>query len=338
MGKTFTLGQYPNIGISSSGTPTTNYLPKFTGASTIGNSQIFDSGSFVGINNTTPQSMLDVYIGSVGTYFRGGSDNVARQLKISSSTTTNAGDTHTFDAQSGTGVLAFATTSTERMRISSGGEVQIYSRSLAVTRNTSNEIGVWVKGIGTHSTGYASIQSFASDVTYDTKLVLQENGGKVLIGTTTSNNTPLEIECGGGGDGIYLKRSAAYCQMFIGGTTTGTAITFIRTAGSGGVKLDSGATAWASASDERLKNISNPIENAVEKLTTLRAVNFSWKTDEEGKNNLGLIAQDIQKVFPEVVSVDEERDEYGVRYTELIPVLVAAIQELSAKVTALENK
>ena len=121
----YTVGAFTGVG----GSGTTNYVPKFTASGTIGNSQIFDSGSFVGINNTTPQSMLDVYIGSVGTYFRGGSDNVARQLKISSSTTTNAGDTHTFDAQSGTGVLAFATTSTEKMRIIANGYVGI---------NTSN--------------------------------------------------------------------------------------------------------------------------------------------------------------------------------------------------------
>lgn len=117
----------PSLNTKLASAPNTqaNYVLKATSSTTIGNSQIFDSGTFVGINNTTPQAMLDVYIGSVGTYFRGGSDNVARQLKISSSTTTNAGDTHTFDAQSGTGVLAFATTSTERMRITSSGNVGI---------------------------------------------------------------------------------------------------------------------------------------------------------------------------------------------------------------------
>ena len=90
---------------------------------------------------------------------------------------------------------------TERMRITSGGEVQIGSRSLSVTRNTSNEIGVWIKGIGTHSTGYASIQSFATDVTYDTKLVLQENGGRVGIGTTNPM-APLMIASAATGSAI----------------------------------------------------------------------------------------------------------------------------------------
>jgi len=189
-----------------------------------------------------------------------------------------------------------------------------------------------------YGASHATAPNAISLVTDNTERMRITNGGNVLINTTTSNNTPLEIECGSGGDGIYLKRSGAYSQMFIGGNTTGTAITFIRTAGSGGVRLDSGATAWASSSDERLKNINGSIENALDSLLTLRAVNFSWKSDETNKNNLGLIAQDIVKVFPETVTLDEENDVLGVRYTELIPVLVKAIQELNAKVSALENK
>jgi hypothetical protein len=82
-----------------------------------------DSSGNVGIGTASPAAKLDIYRTSVGTYFLGGSDNVGRQLAIKSSTTLNAGDTHTFDAQSGSGVLVFATTSTERMRITTIGTV-----------------------------------------------------------------------------------------------------------------------------------------------------------------------------------------------------------------------
>ncbi len=82
-----------------------------------------DSSGNVGIGTASPAAKLDIYRTSVGTYFLGGSDNVGRQLAIKSSTTSNAGDTHTFDAQSGSGVLVFATTSTERMRITTIGTV-----------------------------------------------------------------------------------------------------------------------------------------------------------------------------------------------------------------------
>jgi hypothetical protein len=53
-------------GVTGSGT--TNYLPKFTGASAIGNSMIFDNGSTVGVNTTTPTNMAKVEISGVGTY------------------------------------------------------------------------------------------------------------------------------------------------------------------------------------------------------------------------------------------------------------------------------
>jgi hypothetical protein len=105
-----------------------------------------------------------------------------------------------------------------------------------------------------------------------------------------------------------------------------------------GVYLSPGATSWTANSDERIKNINSQITNAVDKLNSLRTVKYSWKSDKTNKLNLGLIAQDVQAVLPEIV--DEQPDEIktlGVRYTELIPVLVKAIQELSAENNTLKE-
>jgi hypothetical protein len=163
------------------------------------------------------------------------------------------------------------------------------------------------------------------------------SGGNVLIGTTSSSNYPLEVEANASGNHMFLKRSAAYTEFYMGGTTAVATQLFIRSGGSGGVRLDAGATSWVSASDERLKNISSNIENATEKLNTLRAVNYTWKSDKENSNNLGLIAQDVIKVFPELVSESSQDGMYGVKYTELIPVLVKAIQELKAEIDLLKG-
>jgi hypothetical protein len=141
---------------------------------------------------------------------------------------------------------------------------------------------------------------------------------------------------------IFVSASDTYID-----NTTGTGNVVVLN-GTGGVKLERNATSWISNSDERLKNINGTIENAIDKINTLRAINFSWKTDETNKEVLGLIAQDVEKVFPQVVnksklakSIDndnEDETEYlGVRYTELIPVLVAAIQELQAQINELKN-
>jgi hypothetical protein len=108
----------------------------------------------------------------------------------------------------------------------------------------------------------------------------------------------------------------------------------VMAAGSGGVVLTNGSTSWTSASDLRLKNINSEITNATAKLNTLRAVNFSWKSDETQRENLGLIAQDVAEVFPEVINYNPDVDEYGIRYTELIPVLVKGIQEQQTTICA----
>ena len=108
---------------------------------------------------------------------------------------------------------------------------------------------------------------------------------------------------------------------------------------SNGVYLSGGGTSWTSNSDERLKSDLKQIEDAANKVATLRAVTGRFKTDKEGTSRSFLIAQDVQKVFPEAVNVqDDENKTLGIQYTDIIPLLVAAIQELTAKVTALEAK
>ena len=95
-------------------------------------------------------------------------------------------------------------------------------------------------------------------------------------------------------------------------------------------------TSWISLSDERFKTDLKPIENAAEKVSTLRAVTGRFKTDDEGKSRAFLIAQDIQEVLPEAVDTSNS-EQLGVSYTDTIPLLVAAIKELTERVKELEN-
>jgi len=99
-----------------------------------------------------------------------------------------------------------------------------------------------------------------------------------------------------------------------------------------GVYLGGTATSWASASDERFKDIIEPINNALTKVNGLRSVIGKYKTDEEGVRRSFLIAQDIQTQFPEALE-SSDPDKLGVQYTDVIPLLVASIKELSALVT-----
>jgi hypothetical protein len=104
----------------------------------------------------------------------------------------------------------------------------------------------------------------------------------------------------------------------------------------GGVYLADGATSWTAVSDERFKDIIEPITNAVSKVGSLRSVIGKFKTDAEGTRRSFLIAQDVQLVLPEAVDASKS-DKLGVAYTDVIPLLVAAIKELTAEVNALKN-
>jgi len=116
----------------------------------------------------------------------------------------------------------------------------------------------------------------------------------------------------------------------------------IQSGGSNGVYLNgAAATSWSSASDERVKTDLKPIENAATKVSTLRAVTGRYKTDEVGVSRSFLIAQDVQAVLPEAVGaavMSDGSEVLGLAYTEVIPLLVAAIKELKAEIDLLKGK
>ena len=99
----------------------------------------------LGIGTSSPAAKLDVDQSTTGTIARfRAADNAGRELEITSSTTTNNGDTYTLDATSGSGVIAFATTSTERMRIDSSGNV-LFGKTTTATAT----VGIaFLTGIG----------------------------------------------------------------------------------------------------------------------------------------------------------------------------------------------
>ena len=81
-------------------------------------------------------------------------------------------------------------------------------------------------------------------------------------------------------------------------------------------------------SDARLKTNIRDISYGLATVLQLRPVNFLWKNDPDKGVSLGLIAQEVQPFINEVVNVgDDENQTLGIRYSELIPVLIKSIQE-----------
>ena len=94
-------------------------------------------------------------------------------------------------------------------------------------------------------------------------------------------------------------------------------------------------SSWAAISDERKKDIIEPITGAVQKVAALRAVIGKYKTDPENTRRSFLIAQDVQAVLPEAVD-STNPENLGLQYTDTIPLLVAAIKEQQAIIEQLK--
>ena len=94
-------------------------------------------------------------------------------------------------------------------------------------------------------------------------------------------------------------------------------------------------TAYGSLSDEKLKENIEIIPNALDKVSQLKGVTFDYKKD--GKRSTGLIAQDLQKVLPEVVYetkdiVNDNESYLAVNYENTVGLLVEAIKELKSEI------
>lgn len=93
-----------------------------------------------------------------------------------------------------------------------------------------------------------------------------------------------------------------------------------------------------SSSDIRLKNITGELngKESLENLSNLSTVRFQWK--ESGKDAIGLIAQEVEKVYPEIVSEHQVTGMKGISYEHLVPVLISAIKYMQQEIKELKDE
>jgi flagellar biosynthesis chaperone FliJ len=91
-------------------------------------------------------------------------------------------------------------------------------------------------------------------------------------------------------------------------------------------------------SDSRLKKNQKSIEDSLHKIKKMSAVSYEWKDDSKTgqKKDIGLIAQEVQPVFPEIVS--QRKDGFlAIKYEKIIPILVEAIKQKQQKINKLKS-
>lgn len=97
------------------------------------------------------------------------------------------------------------------------------------------------------------------------------------------------------------------------------------------------AMGYYESSDERLKTFNEPVNVDLDALSTLRKSHFTYNADEQKKEHIGVSAQEIQKLYPEVVN--ENEDGYlSVDYAKLSVIALKAVDELYARLLKLEAK
>jgi hypothetical protein len=107
-----------------------------------------------------------------------------------------------------------------------------------------------------------------------------------------------------------------------------------------GGSIDVGANQWGvlgtTVSDYRLKKNIEPIKDSLDKVSKLNGVNFEWKKENDNEKYIGLIAQEVEKVLPEVVF--KKDDYYGINYKLLVSVLIEAVKERQKQIDNLKER
>jgi len=172
--------------------------------------------------------------------------------------------------------------------------------------------------------------------TFDGKLYTKKDNGTASI---------VEIGAGGGGGSISITDDNTTNATYYLGMATATGgtlsslnissskLTFNPSTGN----LVAGGTVTAS-SDEKLKENIETIENALDKVLNLRGVEFDRV--DTGEHQIGVIAQEVEKVIPEVVYPKGPAPDYetkSVAYANLVGLLIEAIKEQNDRIDELEK-
>ena len=278
---------------------------------------------------------------------------------------------------SGTNTLDFATNSTNRLSISSGGVATFNSGSntpISLISSTSSGIeytrGATIFGyIGSENNAAGGMRYNSIAGNFEHKFYNNSNLSLTIASTgaaTFSNNIQLGTTAGtlrigtnagdfatfnysGGGTSVRNDWASTSAFLDLLANSVG-----FRVLGTGNATLT--GTLTQGVSDERFKKNIELIPNALEKINLIHGYTFEYDLENEDLTyipklgrDIGVLAQEIEKVIPEAVSlapIDRNEDDESksgknyltVNYEKIIPLLIQSIKELKAEIDILKNK
>lgn len=147
-----------------------------------------------------------------------------------------------------------------------------------------------------------------------------------VSGSAQEKTGGLIVNSGGATNGLIIP----YGKVGIGTTNPGYKLQI----GNSGDGTSMAANAYFHISDKSLKKDIAPIQGALAKILSLSGVTFAWRST--GGKSVGLIAQDVEKVFPELVSANPETGIKSVEYANIVAPLIEAVKEQQAQIEALK--
>jgi hypothetical protein len=215
----------------------------------------------------------------------------------------------------GSGVASGSYETTGRSIVSSSAQI-VPLLPAGVVSGSSQVITSNAITLGTHTTGnyVATITGTANQITV---------AGSGLETAAVTLSTPQDI---------HTSANVQFNSIGVGTAATAVA---------GEIRAINDITAFYS-SDVRLKENIVPIENALSKVESISGNTYDWKEGYEEihshkGNDVGVIAQEIEEILPQIVT-NRDNGFKAVQYEKIIPLLIEAIKELSAKIKDLENK
>lgn len=336
------------------GTGTTNYLSKFTGSSTLGNSLIYDNGTNVGIGTTTPEQFFTINrnIGNttIGLY-NSNSFSSNRNWAITSNDQAY-GDFALIQSNSlggnpitdgtrrfyigASGNVGIGTTApTSKLHLYDNATVYLDLQSVTASSLVRLKGGGYSGILGETSgvnqwyiTGGGAVKTLTMG-TDNTERMRITSSGNVGIGTT-SPSSKFDV-VGSSWVSNLIADDAVGNSIFIRFNTSVTSnIGSITRSGS------TSAVSYNTTSDYRLKeDLKN--YSGLDLISNIKTYDFKWKNSED--RMYGVIAHELQEVVPYAVNGEKDaEDMQQVDYSKLVPILVQAIQELNEKINKLENK